>query len=255
MDLQNQMVVVTGGASGIGLATAKLAAREGALVAIINRTEPDALAAVEQLDHPEKHLAVGADVSNGAEVEAAFAKIIEKYGRIDALCNNAGYGFRGTVETIAEEDWDQLFAVNVKGMFLCSKAALPALKATGNGRIVNTTSYTAQTGIADRAAYVSTKGAISALTRAMAIDHIADGVRVNAVAPGTINSPYFEEMVRNAENPQELLNDLHGRSPMGRMGEPEEVAEAIVWLASTRSGFATGSVLTVDGGTSIWGKG
>jgi meso-butanediol dehydrogenase / (S,S)-butanediol dehydrogenase / diacetyl reductase len=123
---------------------------------------------------------------------------------------------------------------------------------SGSGRIVNTSSYTSLVGIRDRAAYVASKGAISALTRAMALDHAEDGVRVNAVAPGTIDSPFFEAMVDAAEDPEALLDELNGRAPMGRMGRPEEIAEAIAWLASRRSSFATGSILTVDGGTSAW---
>ncbi|GGH47424.1 SDR family oxidoreductase [Microbacterium album] len=253
MNLQDEVVVITGGASGIGLATAKLSAKEGALVAILDRNLDAAKAAVKELPRPERHIAVGVDVSDSNSVEVAFATVLSRYGRIDVLCNNAGFGFRGSIEETPEEAWDQLMAVNLKGVFLCSRAAMPALKKT-KGRIVNTSSYTAQMGIADRAAYVASKGGVSALTRAMALDHIADGVRVNAVAPGTVNSPYFADMVQKSEDPQGLLDSLNGRAPMGRMGEPEEIAEGIVWLASKRSAFATGSVVTLDGGTSIWGR-
>jgi NAD(P)-dependent dehydrogenase (short-subunit alcohol dehydrogenase family) len=134
-------------------------------------------------------------------------------------------------------------AVNLKGVFLCSKYVMPHLPAAGNGRIVNTSSYTSLVGIADRAAYVASKGGITGLTRAMALDHIVDGVRVNAVAPGTIDPPYFANMVASSTDPKALLDELNSRSSMQRMGAAEEVAEAIAWLASTRSSFATGSVL------------
>ncbi len=244
------VVIVTGGASGIGRATVRLLHSRGARVAI---ADIHAEAAQElAMELGDGAIAVGVDVSDSASVRRMIDEVVTEFGRIDVLCNNAGFGFRGTVVSITEEDWDRLMAVNVRGVFLCSKYALPHLAASGHGRIVNTSSYTSLVGIPDRAAYVASKGAISALTRAMALDHTGDGVRVNAVAPGTIDSPYFASMIEASENPQELLEELNGRSPLNRMGTPEEIAEAIAWLASRRSSFATGSILTVDGGTSAW---
>ncbi|MGO4147586.1 SDR family oxidoreductase [Paenarthrobacter sp. YAF11_1] len=250
MDFTNQRVIVTGAGSGIGKATALKFAQLGALVAIAD-VNGDAAKEVAELAGSNA-FAVVVDVSNSADVQAMAAAVVQRLGGIDVLCNNAGFGSLGTVADIEESDWDRLMSVNLKGVFLCSKYCLPELIKSGDGRIVNTSSYTAAVGIQNRAAYVASKGGVSALTRAMALDHIDEGVRVNAVAPGTINSPYFDKIVNQSTNSQAVLDELNGRAPMHRMGRPEEIAEAILWLASKESSFATGSVLTVDGGTSTW---
>jgi meso-butanediol dehydrogenase/(S,S)-butanediol dehydrogenase/diacetyl reductase len=250
MDFTGQTAIVTGAGSGIGKATALLLSERGANVVC---ADVDGEAAAEtSREGKNPMLAVRVDVSNSTEVQHLVSKSVEHFGRIDILINNAGFGFTGTVETIEEDDWDRLMSVNVKGVYLCSRYALPELAKTGNGKIVNTSSYTALVGIADRAAYVASKGAVSALTRAMALDHIGQGVRINAVAPGTIDSPYFAAMIANSDDPDALVASLNGRAPAGRMGRAPEIAEAIAWLASDASSFAVGSTLTVDGGTSIW---
>lgn len=249
MDFSEQTIIITGGGSGIGRSAALRFAALGGDVVIADVNERAAQRVVAEAGGG---LAVHADVSDATQVRALIETSLATYGRLDVLCNNAGYGFRGTVESIDEDEWDQLIAVNLKGVFLCSKYALPALRKSGNGRIVNTSSYTAQVGITDRAAYVASKGGISALTRAMALDHADEGIRVNAIAPGTVNSPYFDKMVAEAEDGQTILEELNSRSPMHRMGHPDEIAEGIVWLASREASFATGSVLTLDGGTSAW---
>jgi meso-butanediol dehydrogenase / (S,S)-butanediol dehydrogenase / diacetyl reductase len=249
-EFDRDVIVVTGGASGIGRAVASLLHSRGARVVIGDVNEAAAHALATELG--DRAHAVQVDVSDSASVQRLISSTVGTFGGIDVLCNNAGFGLRGTVATTAEDDWDRVMAVNVRGIFLCSKFALPHLAASGDGRIVNTSSYTSLVGIADRAAYVASKGAITALTRAMALDHVGDAIRVNAVAPGTIDSPYFEAMVSAADDPEGLLAELNGRSPMGRMGRPEEIAEAIAFLASRRSSFATGSILTVDGGSSAW---
>jgi meso-butanediol dehydrogenase / (S,S)-butanediol dehydrogenase / diacetyl reductase len=248
--VQDKVAIITGAASGIGLATATLFAREGAKLVVADINEAGAIAAARELG--DGAVGVGVDVSKAAEVQAMVATAIAAFGRIDVLVNNAGFGFRGTVETIEEVDWDRLISVNLKGIFLCAKYVIPVMARQGGGSIVNTGSYTATSAIADRAAYVASKGGIGALTRAMAIDHAKQNIRVNCVAPGTISSPYFDKMFAQAADPEALRAELDGRALMGRMGKPDEVAEAILWLASTRSGFATGSTLTIDGGTSIW---
>lgn len=250
MNFTDQTVIVTGAGSGIGRAAAHRFAELGANVAVVDRDA--AAAARTAAEVGPRALAVIADVSDSTQVRAMVATVVDAFGGIDVLCNNAAYGVPGSVVDIDEGDWDALMAVNLKGVFLCSKYCIPELARTGDGRIVNTTSYTATVGIANRAAYVASKGGISALTRAMALDHVGQGIRVNAVAPGTVNSPFFDRMIREAADPDALLHSFNSRSPMHRMGRPEEIAEAIVWLAAHESGFATGSVLTVDGGTSIW---
>jgi len=247
---EDKVVVVTGGASGIGLATVRLFIANGAQVVIADRNGEAAQRAAAELGPKAWPFAV--DVGNSEQVQKLVNETTARYGKIDVLVNNAGFGFTGTVENTAEEDWDRLMTVNLKGVFLCSKYAIPGMVARGGGVIVNTASYTAQLAIGNRAAYVASKGGVVALTRAMAIDHGKSGIRVNCVAPGTIWSPYFDEMIAKSDNPEGMRKDLDERAVLGRMGRPEEVAEAIVWLASDKARFALGSTLTLDGGSSIW---
>jgi len=164
------------------------------------------------------------------------------------LINNAGYGIPGSVVETSEDDWDKLMAVNVNGVFFGCKYAIPVMKQQGGGVIVNTASIVANVGIRNRAAYCASKGAVAALTRAMALDHVNDNIRVNCVAPGTIDSPYFEDIIRKSERPQELRRELEARQAMNRLGRPEEIANAFLFLASDESSFSTGSMLIVDGG-------
>jgi meso-butanediol dehydrogenase / (S,S)-butanediol dehydrogenase / diacetyl reductase len=251
MTFSGQVVVVTGAGSGIGRATALRFARDGATVVVADADEAASRRTLSDLS--TRGIAQKVDVSDSAQVAELMRRTVDELGRIDVLVNNAGFGIRGTVETLTEDEWDRQFAVNVKGVFLCSKYALPALARVG-GSIVNVASYTSAQGIAARAAYVATKGAVAALTRAMAVDHAARGVRVNAVAPGTVDTPYFTRMLAEAEDAPALRASLDGRALVGRMAEPDEIASAIVWLAGPDSRFVVGSVLTVDGGTSIWGR-
>ena len=173
---------------------------------------------------------------------------VQAFGRIDILVNNAGRGILGTVVTTAEDDWDDIIAVNLKGVFLCSKHAIPVMKKNGGGTIVNVASTISVVGIPDRAAYVASKGGVAALTRAMALDHVADNIRVNSVAPGVIWSNYYDRMMQQVPDPAAFKKGLQDRAPMGRIGEPNDIATAILWLASDESSFATGSMMTIDGG-------
>ncbi len=250
MRLNNKIAVITGGASGIGRATAERFAREGASVVVADRNMSAAVEVAGRIGRGS--IALEVDVSESAQVQAMIQATREKFDRIDILINNAGFGIAATVVETEEADWDRLMAVNLRGIFLCSKYAIPVMAAGGGGSIVNTGSYTAVVGIAGRAAYVASKGAIVSLTRAMALDHVGQKIRVNAVAPGTIASPYFDAIFAQSDDPVKLRATLEARAPMNRMGRPEEIANAILWLASDEASFATGSVLTVDGGTSIW---
>ncbi len=250
MRLNNKVAVVTGGASGIGRATAERFAREGARVVVADKNHLAAIEVAQRIG--QDSMAIAVDVSDSKQVQSMIREAHERYGRIDILINNAGFGIAATVVQTDEEDWDRLMSVNLRGIFLCSKYAIPVMAAGGGGAIVNTGSYTAVVGIAGRAAYVASKGGIVSLTRAMAIDHVGQNIRVNAVAPGTIASPYFDAIFANSDDPVKLRATLEARAHMNRMGRAEEIANAILWLASDEASFATGSVLTVDGGTSIW---
>lgn len=249
MELAGKGCVITGGASGIGFAVAELFVRNGAKVVLADVNAELVSAAADRLG--QQAIGVPCDVSENRDVEAMVGRAAGFLGGIDVLVNNAGFGLTGNVVTIREEDWDRLMAVNVKGMFLCAKHIVPLMSRDGGGSIINTTSYTAVSAIADRTAYVTSKGAVSALTRAMALDHAKAGIRVNAVAPGTIDSAYFDRIFEQSPDPDALRTAFEARAALKRMGKPDEIAEAFLFLASDRSLFATGSVLTVDGGSSI----
>ena len=249
MRLANKVCVVTGGGSGIGRATCRLFAAEGArlVVADKNLAAAEAVAA-ECRDAGAEAIALGIDVSRAADAERMVAETLGAFGRLDVLVNNAGYGIAGSVLDTDEKAWDDLMAVNVRGVFLCSKYAIPAMKAQGGGTIVNTASVVASIGIRNRAAYCASKGAVAALTRAMAVDHVDDGIRCNAIAPGTIDTPYFDDILRRSPDPEAVRRALAARQLLRRLGTPEEIAAGILFLASDESRFATGSILTLDGG-------
>ncbi|WP_431268322.1 SDR family oxidoreductase [Dankookia sp. P2] len=250
MRLKDKVVVITGAGAGIGRATALLCAEEGATVACLDRDPAAAEAVAAALARPG--MAIAADVGAEAEVAAAMRAVADRFGRIDVLLSNAGFGIQGAVTETTEADWDAIFRVNVKGVFLCAKHAIPIMAAKGGGVIVNTASNIAIVGIKDRAAYVATKGAVDALTRAMAIDHAGQGIRVNAVAPGPTATSYFEGMLARANDPGAFTAALAARSPLNRVAQPEEIARAIVFLASDDSSFMLGATLVVDGGHAIW---
>jgi meso-butanediol dehydrogenase / (S,S)-butanediol dehydrogenase / diacetyl reductase len=249
MRLKDKVCVVTGGGSGIGRATARVFGREGARVVVADRRVAAAekvAAGLQEQGWPAKAVAV--DVSKSEQVKAMIDATLAAFGRVDVLVNNAGYGTFGTVVDIDEQEWDDLMATNVRGVYLCSKYAIPVMRAQGGGVIVNVASVVAAVGIRNRAAYVASKGAVAALTRAIALDHAEEGIRCNAVAPGTIDTPYYDEVVRRAPDAAAFRKGLEARQPLGRLGTPEEIADAILFLACDEGRFATGSILTIDGG-------
>lgn len=249
MRLKGKVAVVTGGGSGIGHQTCKVFAREGAYAVVADRSvEAARKVAAEIAEAGGRGEACALDVTKAAQIEAVLSGVAKRQGKLDILVNNAGYGIAGTVVDTSEEDWDALMAVNVKGVFLGCKYAIPIMARQGGGVIVNTASTVARVGITNRAAYVASKGAVAALTRAMALDHVGSNIRINAVAPGTIESPYFHEIFRNSNDAVALRASLEARQAMSRLGKPIEIANAILFLASDEASFCTGSTLFADGG-------
>ncbi len=246
MRLKNKVAIITGAGSGIGHATAKLFATEGASVTVADKNLDAAKAVAAEIGGRAR--AVGVDVARSAEVKAMIDGTVAAHGRLDILVNNAGFGIVGSVVDTSEEDWNALMAVNINGVFLGCKYAIPVMTRQGGGAIVNTASTTSRVGIKDRAAYVTSKGAVAAMTRAMALDHVEQGIRINAVAPGTIESPYYAKILGSGPNAATMRKALEARQPMMRMGRPDEIAQAILFLASDEASFCTGTVLFADGG-------
>lgn len=216
--------LVTGAGSGIGAAIARRLAADG-LEVVLTDARP-----------VEGDGALQVDVRDEAQVAPAMVDL-------DVLVNAAGIGSTTNAPETPLEVWEDVFAVNARGTFLCCKHAIPGMIARGGGAIVNVASVAALVGLRNRAAYSASKGAVVALTRALAVDHVADGIRVNAVCPGTVDSPWVRRLV---DESGESLDELRARQPMGRLGTPEEVAEAVSYLVSAE--FVTGSLLTIDGG-------
>ena len=244
--LQDKVCIITGGGSGIGRAACLLFAREGAKVVVADKNVDATIAVAKEAAGDALPLPV--DVVSAASVRAMLEKTVDHFGRIDVLVNNAGYGITGNVVDTAESDWDRLMAVNVNGVFFGCKHVIPIMRRQGGGVIVNTASVVAAIGIRNRAAYCASKGAVAALTRAMALDHVTENIRVNCIAPGTIDSPYFTEIMQKSERAVELRRELEARQAMNRLGQPEEIAYGMLYLACGESSYVTGTMLTVDGG-------
>jgi NAD(P)-dependent dehydrogenase (short-subunit alcohol dehydrogenase family) len=238
-DFDGLVAIVTGGASGIGLATAKLLASRGATVAALD-LKPDGL--------PDDIAGFEANVSDDAQVKTAVDAVAERFGRLDVVVNNAGIGAIGDVATNPDDEWLRVLDVNVVGMARVARHALPYLRKSPAAAIVNTCSIAAWAGLPQRALYSASKGAVYALTLAMAADHVREGIRVNCVAPGTADTPWVSRLLDQAADPAAERAALNARQPTGRLVSADEVANAIAYLASPLSGATVGTVLAVDGG-------
>jgi meso-butanediol dehydrogenase/(S,S)-butanediol dehydrogenase/diacetyl reductase len=244
--LEGKRAIITGAGAGIGRAIAIRLSAEGAWVALADLDEQ----AVEKVagETEGKTLVRPTDVSRADEVEALVQSVVEEWDGLDVMVNNAGIGVAGTTPETGEDDWDRLMAVNLKGTFLGMKYAIPAMRGSGGGSIINISSAAALVGIPDRAAYSATKGGILALTRAAAIDHADEGVRINCIAPGTVDTPWVERITAGYDDPEEARANMQARQPHGRLVTPEEIAAMAAYLASDEADSCIGACMIVDGG-------
>jgi NAD(P)-dependent dehydrogenase (short-subunit alcohol dehydrogenase family) len=233
-DFNGLTAVVTGGASGIGAATARMLTERGARVAVLDVNPGDD--------------GIRCDVSDDTEVRAAIDAVVGRFGGVDVLVNNAGIGAQGDVAANDDAEWHRVLDVNVVGMARVTRTALPHLRASTHAAVVNTCSIAAWQGLPNRALYSASKGAVLALTLAMATDHLDDDIRINCVCPGTADTPWVGRLLGAAADPAAERAALAARQPMGRLVTADEVAHAIAYLASPLSGSTTGTALAVDGG-------
>ena len=250
--LDGKTALVTGGGSGIGEAIAHTLARAGAMTYVTDRDEAAGQrvsAAIGQEDGRAEFAAL--DVTDEHSCAALAASISSRHGALDVLVNNAGIGHVGTIVTTAGADMDRLYAVNVRGVFNVSKAFIPAMIERRRGSIVHIASIGGVLGIRDRLAYVTTKSAVVGLTKAMAMDHAADGVRVNCVCPGRVETPFVKARLREYPDPDAAYREMSSSQAIGRMGRPDEIAAAVLYLASDEAAFITGTPLLIDGGWSM----
>ncbi|MEO6090116.1 MAG: SDR family oxidoreductase [Umezawaea sp.] len=238
-DFDGLVALVTGGGSGIGRSAAELLSDRGARVAVLDLAANDL---------PEDVLFVRTDVTDDQGVRDAVEAVVGHFGGLDVVVNNAGIGAQGDVTASTDDEWLKVFDVNVLGMARVARASIPHLRKSRAAAIVNTGSIAGTAGLPQRAVYSASKGAVHALTRALAADHIREGIRVNAVAPGTADTPWVRRLLDSAPDPAAERAALEARQPHGRLVTAEEIAAAIAYLASPLSGSTTGTVLAVDGG-------
>jgi len=250
--LAGKVVVITASAAGIGRASSLLFASEGATVAAVDCDEIRNLELVEEIRSQGGCAeALTADVSSARDVEQAVHQTIVRWKKIDILFNNAGLVTGGKVHTLQEEEWDRVFSVNVKSMFLFTRAVVPFFLQQGSGVILNTSSTAAIRVVPDRALYSATKSALFSLTKSMALDYAADNIRVNCLCPGTVDTPSLRARLSAKGNPEEVRKQFIARQPLRRLGTAEEIARAALYLVSDDASFVTGSAFQIDGGMSL----
>jgi len=244
--LANKTALITGAGTGIGRAIALAYLREGARVALVGRRK-EPLEAIAR-EAGDTVLVLTGDVSKQADIDHMLAETAARFGGLHVLVNNAGVLHIGTAEQITEAEWDETFAINVRGLWLLSRAVLPYMRKVGGGSIVNVASVLGINGARNRASYAPSKGAVILLTKCMAIDHGAENIRVNAICPSFIETDLTAEVIRQAPDPSAVRRERIGVHPIGRLGQPEDIAGLAVYLASDESSWVTGATMPVDGG-------
>jgi len=247
--LKNKVALITGGASGIGRATALLFAQEGVAVAIADINVEQGKTAVAEIESAGgMAIFIACDVTSASNCRAAVEKTVDTFGGLHILFNNAGIIRRADVISTTEEEWDRVMAVNVKSIFLMSKYAIPYMIKAGGGSIINTSSGWGLRGGSNAVSYCASKGAVVNLTRAMAIDHGKDNIRVNSVCPGDTDTPLLHDEARQLGQPEKEFMTEAANRPLRRYAQPIEIAQAVLYLASDNAGYVTGSALVIDGG-------
>ncbi len=244
--LAGKRTIVTGAGNGIGRAIALRLASEGARVVLADVNEEDARGVADEIG--DGTLVQKADVTQDGDVEALVGRAVSEWGGLDVMVNNAGVGVAGTAVTTTEEEYDRVMDVCVRGTFLGMKHAIPAIKDAGGGSVINMSSVAALVGLVDRAVYSAAKGAIYSMTRASAIDHVGEGVRVNCIAPGTVDTPWVQRITSDYDDPEEARANMRARQPHGRLVTPEEIAAMAAYLAADESASVIGACMVVDGG-------
>ncbi|HZT44438.1 MAG TPA: glucose 1-dehydrogenase [Chthonomonadaceae bacterium] len=252
MRLKGKVAIITGAGVGIGRASALLFAKEGAAVAVVDRNAETGRETVERITREGgKAIFIHADVSQTDAVQRMFQETLAGFGKLNILFNNAGIVVQGRVEDTSEAEWDEQIATTLTSVFLCCKYGIPILRAQGGGVIINMSSVTGVMGVVNRAAYSAAKGGVAALTRAIALDHAQEQIRAVFLAPATIETPSLQERIRTAPDPVAARKAFEARQPIGRIGKPEDVAYAALYLASDEAAFVTGCGLAVDGGMAV----
>jgi NAD(P)-dependent dehydrogenase (short-subunit alcohol dehydrogenase family) len=248
MKLKGKVALITGGTEGMGYATAELFLREGAKVAISGRSEEKGAEAGRKLGPMGDVIFIRGDVSMDADAKKMVQETVDRFGRIDVVFNNAGVYLEKVAEATSEAEWDRVIDINLKGTFLVSKHAVPHMKRQGSGVIINNSSDAGLVGNRACAAYCASKGGVTIMTKAMALDYAKDNIRVNCVNPGVIDTPMVAQEVAKASDKAGCERQMNLDHPIGRIGQPEEVAKAVLFLASNEASFITGAALSVDGG-------
>ncbi len=252
MRFRGKAVLITGAGVGIGRAAAVGFGREGARVAVNSLTPANGAETLKLLrEAGGEGIYIQGDVSQSADARRLVEETVKAFGRLDILVNNAGIVLPGRVDNTTEEDWDRTMAVNLKGVFLVSKYAIPEMRKAGGGVIVHNASVVAIKGVKDRGAYTASKGGVWALTKAMAADYLGENIRVNCVCPGTTYTPSLERRIQAFADPARAKADFIARQPMGRLGKEEEIAAAILFAASDEAAFMNGATIAIDGGMTI----